>query len=251
MYDVEVMKNNYTSSSTISLISSTPTTSFLNAPLAHTAPPPNLPLVSILEVARLMFPFASLDEDLALDVLRRAEESVNSCFTIHDAVKWADGFKYPSDVSVRDSLDLERLGGDLEALVRLRQSQIPHVRISKQRLIDLWDHSDPDFKLLLTIAGVGVPVLTDPDFVPNPEPPRRFSPTYTIAQDAVNKLNYEQFTAGLAVILPVTQVVGTCAPTVPLHFSRFGHALKSGKAKGRVTSNYTYGKQAPFTLEHR
>ena len=196
-------------------------------------------MVGIIEVARLLFPYATLDEGLALDVLRRAEESVQSQFTIHDAVIWAEGFKYPPDVGAKDALDLDKLGGDLEALVRLRQSQIPHVRINKQRLLELWDPTDPDFDLLLKIADEGVPVLTNSDFVPNPEPPLRFSPTYTIAQDAVNKLNYEQYTAGLAVILPVSKLK-TCH--TPLHFSRFGHALKSGKAKGRVTCNYTYGK---------
>ncbi len=221
-----------------SLTLSTPTTSFLNT-YNNLDATPETPLLRIFDVARRLFPYVSLDEDLALDVLRRADESVNSQFTIQSAVEWADGFVYPPDVGERDAFDLDLLGGDLTALVRLRQSQIPHVRINKQRLIDLWDHSDPDFDLLSSFAEDGVPVLTSPNFVPNPEPPSRFSPTYTIAHGAVNKMNFESFTNGLALIFPASSLGSGCAP---LHYSRFGHALKSGKAKGRTTCNYTYGK---------
>ena len=233
--DVNDMCNiNYNSSLTLS----TPTTSFLNTH-SNLDATPETPLVRIFDVARRLFPYVSLDEALAQDVLRRAEESVNSQFTIQSAVEWADGFVFPSDVGMRDALDLDLLGDDLSALVRLRQSQIPHVRISKQRLVDLWDHSDPDFALLCSFAEEGVPVLTSPDFVPNPEPPSRFSPTYTIAHEAVNKMNFESFTGGLALILPASSLRSSRAK---LHYSRLGHALKSGKAKGRPTSNYTYGK---------
>ena len=106
---------NYGSSITLS----TPTTSFPNAHITlYNAS--GFPLGRIFEVARRLFPYASLDEALAMDVLRRAEESVNSQYTIQDAVEWADGFAFPPDVSLRDALDLERLGGDLAALVLLQ-----------------------------------------------------------------------------------------------------------------------------------
>ena len=200
---------------------------------------PESPLARIFDIARRLFPYAILDENLAIDILRRAEDSVNSKHTIESAIEWADGFEFPIGVGQQDALDLEVLGGDLAALVRLRQSQIPHVRISKQRLVDLWDRSDPDFELLCSFAEDGVPVLTDPNFVPNPEPPARFSPTYTKAYEAVNKLNYESFTGGLALILPASSLR---SGSTSLHYSRFGHALKTGKAKGRATCNYTFGK---------
>ena len=102
----DVINVNYSSSLTLS----TPTTSFINTNNTWGTAPDH-PYVRIFDVARRLFPYVTLDEGRARDVLRMAEDSVNSQFTILNAVEWAGGFVYPSDVGVRDSVDLERLGG--------------------------------------------------------------------------------------------------------------------------------------------
>ena len=160
-------------------------------------------------------------------------------FSIDDAVQWADHFTFPADVFLRDSRCLVDCNNDLSAFIRLRQSQVPHTRLSSIRLRDAWDPSDPDLDLLLEMADQGVEVLLDKTtFECNPVPPR-FSPTYTLAHLAVNKMLYELYVDGLAVILPTQSLRFACPPGT-LHFSRLGHVGKKGKAHGRVTCNYSY-----------
>ena len=58
-----------------------------------------------------------------------------------------------------------------------------------------------DGALLREIAEVGVAVTTGPLFVPNRVPPS-FSPAYSIASSAVNKLLYESYLSGMGLLLP-------------------------------------------------
>jgi len=170
-----------------------------------------------------------------------AAESVHGQYSIEDAVIWAEGFEFPPGVYTQDYEEFLSLGGDLPELIRRKQSRNKFARLSVERLTALWDLSDPDIDLLYEFARDGVHVMTGHRFVPRRETPKSFSPKYSIAYTAVNKLIYDSHKANLALILP-TDCITRLPPEVPVHQSRLGHTLKKGKPQGRVTCNYSYGE---------
>ena len=187
-----------------------------------------------------------IDRDSLSTILEKAYLSVQGQYSIEDAVSWADGFVMPPEVHNNDFRELAMLGFDLPELIRRKQSRNKHSRLSIERLNRLWDHNDPDFELLCEFAREGVPVMTSHDFVPCRESPPAFSPKYSIAFPAVNKLIYDSYKADQAVILP-SNCIAMLPPEIPIHQSRLGHTLKKGKPQGRVTCNYSFG-EPPFRL---
>ena len=198
-------------------------------------------LAHILHVSHRLFPHVDIDITLAHHILVTAAESVHGQYSIEDAVVWADVFVFPPEVYTNDYEELLSLGGDLPELIRRKQSRNKYPRLSEERLTALWELSDPDIDLLYEFARDGVHVMTGHRFVPRREMPKSFSPTYSIAYPAVNKLIYDSYKANLAVILP-SDCITRLPPEVPVHQSRLAHTLKKGKPQGRVTSNYSYGE---------
>ena len=198
-------------------------------------------LAQLIHVADKLFPLFSINISYAHQILETAYNSVQAQYSIEDAVAWAGGFVMPPEVHDMDFKELVELGYDLPELIRRKQARNKHSRLSLARLHDLWDSTDPDFDTLCEFARDGVHVMTDSGFVPRREDPKGFSPKYSVAYPAVNKLIYDSHKADLAVILP-----SSCIPRLPaelpIHKSRLGHTLKKGKPQGRVTCNYSYGK---------
>ena len=129
-------------------------------------------------------------------------------------------------------------GGDFELLVRRRQSNCLHTRLSLDSIRLSGGDTSPLGPLLREFAVEGVDVMVGPDFFCNRTPPP-FSPAYRKAHTAVDKLLYDSYLAGHGIILP-TSSLEKIVPPGALHFSRLGLTLKKGKKSGRVTSNYTY-----------
>ena len=201
----------------------------------------DITLAQINAVATTIFPYiVGLDRDRILSILEKAYHSVQGQYTIQDAVSWAEGFVMPPEVHSTDFRELAMLGFDLPELIRRKQARNKHSRLSIERLERLWDHSDPDYDLLCEFAREGVHVMTSHNFVPRRAKPSEFSPKYSIAYPAVNKLIYDSYVADLAVILP-SNCIARLPANIPIHQSRLGHTLKKGKPQGRVTCNYSYG----------
>jgi len=199
-------------------------------------------LAQINDVATTIFPhIRGLNRWLTFHILEKAYQSVIGQYTIQDAVDWADGFVMPPEVHNNDFRELALLRFDLPELIRRKQARNKHSRLSLERLHRLWDPHDPDFHFLCEFAKEGVHVMTSHDFVPSRVRPPAFSPKYSIAFPAVNKLIYDSYNADLAVILP-SDCIATLPDSIPVHHSRLGHTLKKGKPEGRVTSNYSYGE---------
>ena len=214
-----------------SLVISYPLVDFKSITLAH-----------ITDVATRIFPhLREINRTYALHILGKAYESVQGQYTVEDAVAWAGDFVLPPEVRETDFMELFSLKFDLPELIRRKQARHKHTRLSLERLHRLWDKSDPDFGFLCEFAKDGVHVMTSHDFVPRRERPPMFSSKYSTAFPAVNKLIYDSYLAGLAVILPSICIV-RIPPEIPIHQSRLGHTLKKGKPQWRVTSNYSYGE---------
>ena len=134
-------------------------------------------LKHILHVSHKLFPLVHIDRQRANHILVTAHEAVRTEYSIHDAVRWADGFVMPPEVHTTDLQELMALGYDLPELIRSKQTRNVHSRLSLDRLIDLWDSTDPDFDTLCEFARDGVHVMTSPSFVPTREDPKDSLPS--------------------------------------------------------------------------
>ena len=76
---------------------------------------------------------------------------------------------YPSIIAVRDTVALKSVGYDLSALVKQRQSEIMHDRLSLSRM-DHLAFEDND-TLLLREMVAGMEIVVDSTIVPNGKPP--------------------------------------------------------------------------------
>ena len=195
----------------------------------------------IFAYASEMFPCMPMEVAEDRDILTVARDSLLGDYTLRDAVIWGNKFRFPPEQIDQDSLKFKQMGYNLPEFVRWKQSQIPHTRMSVDRLMSRWDRTDPDFDLLVEIARDGVKVMTDSDFIPNRLAPSRFSPNYDYAHTAINKALYDSYLSNLSIILTSADLARVPSE-VPIHHSRLGLTLKKGKPQGRVTCNYTYGK---------
>ena len=179
-----------------------------------------------IDVSHKLFPHISIDVNKAINDLHLAFESVKAQYSIQDAVTWAKDFQFP-EYEKFDTWRLQhRFNYDLVKLIKWKHTRHEHSRVNEERLIRLWDPSDPDYRLLLEIARDGVKVMTAKEFTPKYTGHPEFSPNYILAYNAVNKSLYDSFNKDLGVIVHI----GTL-PLVDLtiHFSRLGLTLKKGK----------------------
>lgn len=173
-----------------------------------------------------LVPLTEVAEDQIISLLRSAWEASEAVFSEQDALVWADGYRFPSDIAVRDTLALKAVGYDLSALVKQRQCEMRHDRLSLSRIDHLgFENKDT---LLLREMVVGMEIVVDATFVPNGKPPpmRR---KYLRLAPAVNKILFDLHQEGHVLIVP-TEV----ANTIPgIHYSSTHWAPKAGKPQGR------------------
>ena len=196
-------------------------------------------LQQFITVSHKLFPHISIDVKKAINVLHLAFESVKAQYSIQDAVTWAKDFQFPQYEKFDTWRLQHRFKYDLVKLIKWKQTRHEHSRMNEERLIRLWDSSDPDYRLLLEIARDGVKVMTAKEFTPKLTGHTDFSPNYILACNAVNKSLYDSFNKDLGVIVHIDTL---SLVDLLIHFSRLGLTLKKGKPQGRITCNYSYGK---------
>ena len=173
-------------------------------------------------------------------LMQEAYKSVDRAFGIEEANGWANGFTFPSAVVWEDALELYNCEWKLSRVAAKKNSILIEDRFSVERLNELWDREDPDFHLLLELA-VGVPVWRDVNFQPSLTPPP-LSRAYQNVSAVINKLCYEQWERGQAIILPISILTDVrCTENAQISFSgKYGWTPKHGSREGRPTNNYSY-----------
>ena len=144
-----------------------------------------------------------------------------------EALRWANGFRFPQDVCVRDMSLLHSLDGNLSSLARYSHELMKGSRLSQERVHRWVPRSDPDFDRLLRLCE-GVRILVPEDFVPNGTPPPLRN-KYMRMAPAVNKMFYEAHQEGLVYLLPTDYVLRLDG----IHWSSAHWTTKVGKQKGR------------------
>ena len=185
-------------------------------------------------------------------IMCEAYKSVDLEFGVEEANVWADGFEFPSSVVWSDALELYNCDWDLSLVATKKNSILINDRFSAERLNALWNREDPDFQLLLELAE-GVPVWRATDFVPAANPPP-LSHAYKNVSAVINKLCYEQWERGQAIILPRSVLTDVrCTEKAQISFSgKYGWVPKHGSREGRPTNNYSYdnGKHGLINSEY-
>ena len=173
-------------------------------------------------------------------IMSEAYKSVDLEFGVEEANEWANGFQFPDSVVWSDALELYNCDWDLSLVATKKNSILINDRFSAERLNALWNRDDPDFQLLLELAE-GVPVWRSNDFLPARNPPP-LSRAYKNVSAVINKLCYEQWERGQAIILPLSVLTDArCTQQAQISFSgKYGWVPKHGSQEGRPTSNYSY-----------
>jgi len=160
---------------------------------------------------------------------------------IEAAVAFGNNFKYPQRCHSKDARDLALFQGDLEGLIKSRQSLMSPNRLNTSNVdgLDVLLPGDPDCALLRDLVD-GIPVVLDPNFIPDPDPPPP-SPIYVQAACAVDLSWFELYEKGFVLLIP-TRVLKFwhVQRGFKLSYSRAGWAKKRGKPQGRPTTNLSY-----------
>ena len=191
-------------------------------------------------LARGLMPTDWVSDKEISDILSMAYQSVDLEFGYDEANDWANGFSFPAEVFYEDTIKLAEFNGNLQKLAEWKNSLLIGDRFSEERLELLWDVTDPDYDHLLQLSR-GVPVWLDKDFVPTITAPP-LSTAYRKVHSVINKLCFEHWKSGQAIILPLDVLLDPkCAIHTRISLSgKYGWVPKSGAREGRPTNNYSY-----------
>ena len=191
----------------------------------------------MLRGAEMYFPLINLDnrhmdlQRLVVEAFEAADKNLN----IQSAVAWGEGFRFPPEVHIRDTAELEAMDYDLTGLIRRRQALLLPNRLKKENLMGR-DSENPDVILLHDLVeGIRVPV--DPDFIED-RTPVPMDKNYKVAHSAIDKSWYKLYLAGFALLI-VTVAMSHVARTVKLNYSPAGWHEKHGAPGGRCAIDYS------------
>ena len=146
-------------------------------------------------------------------LVRKAQDAQHRLLTEEQAIREAEGFRFPSDITDKDLAIFKSLKWDFTALARHRISELNGDRISEDSIRRNIDPADPDYARLVSIAS-GVRVDTADTFVPNRIPPP-LRQKYIILQSPINKSMKKNHDAKKTILLPLSVL-----PRIPdPHFS--------------------------------
>jgi hypothetical protein len=180
--------------------------------------------------AEACFPVGSQTSEADLrELLKEAAESDRDNYGPEDAVAWAGGYTFPPDFVANDVWCLEVAGGDFEAMVRQRLSELAPGRLNADRVSRL-RHDNPEIALLSELVE-GMRVHLPEGFATNGMMPRTHRrPIYETVATPVNKMLGAVIDQRLAFLLPLE----TAQRHIPnLHLCKAHWTVKKGKPSGR------------------
>lgn len=142
-------------------------------------------------------------------------------------------------------LNRARVLASTEGIVRLIKSWDP--RILRLPTLPVAANFQQDIEAAIAMGEEGIPIFTDPDFVPSTRS-GRCPGKYSAALVAVNAHIHSNVSAGLARVVPF-HALSAMSPSPP-HLQNFGFVTQLSKRKGRLTSNCS-GVAAPAERTQR
>jgi hypothetical protein len=152
-----------------------------------------------------------LGEAVSISTVETLIEEARSKFGVkknqEDAMDWANGFQFPSDAGLRDKENVERKGGDIVQYIQEIHTTTKENRLNLARIEKLVPKSDPDYSALSRLVE-GVPIFTNKGFTPNrgfvKDIPIRMRAKYLSMAPVINKIVYQLYEEGQALILPTS-----------------------------------------------
>lgn len=178
----------------------------------------------------LCFPAAKRHSEAGMsELIKEAEDEARDDNDESSAVAWAEGYEFPDQYVDSDVKLLRASALDFEVMVRRRQSQLAHDRLSVERVSRLRP-DNPEINLMIDLAG-GMRVHLPDDFKPNGDSPRTpLRDNYVAVSTAVNKMLAGLIEQKLAFLLPL----GMAQEHVKnLHLCKAHWTTKKGKPSGR------------------
>jgi len=173
-------------------------------------------------------------EDLLKEVVATGEEP----WGVQQAVEWAAGYKFPSDIADRDTQRLEKAGWNLEEMVKSLHDERSSRRLNPVRVEKELSKSDLDYEKLMDLATGGLRILTGEGFAPNNDP-GELRNKYVQAHPAVNKMMSDLWANENILILKTEDVLEHQHEWGGANWSQTHWTTKQGKAKGRPIGDCT------------
>lgn len=200
----------------------------------------------VLQLASTLFPEEdhTSNSTSILSLVKEAYVRAANVFTSKDAAIWGGNFKMPQSAVDRDVKLLKAAGGDLDVMVRRRKKELESDRLSISRVQMHININNPERDKLILLAGDGMPVMPDPNFVPNScGPLPKLRKLYSEVAPAVNKMIFDNFYAkGLAFVFP-KKVVMDWIPK--FHSNPLSWTDNEGKVQGRNLGDCADGGSEP------
>jgi hypothetical protein len=150
--------------------------------------------------AELCFPAGEPSSETELkELIQEAEDDALDDNDEAAAVAWAGGYEFPDHYLSSDVRLLKASALDFEVMVRRRQRQLAHDRLSLERVSRLRP-DNPEMDLMRDLAG-GMRVHLPEEFTPNGSLPRTLLRDNYVA--AVNKILAALIEQKLAFLLPL------------------------------------------------
>jgi hypothetical protein len=188
----------------------------------------------INDTLKMWLPETNLLTREVSELLHKCVVAMDNNYGIAEAVKWADGFTFPTNVTQSDWLTLQECGYDLQKLVQIRQGTRLCHRFNRKRVVG-WSDLDPNKPYLLKLVD-GIEIFTTPGFTPNRQPPP-LRKKYKLVAQAVNKMMFELYKKGAVLLLPTDKLVKEISD---IHYSMTNWAPKKGKEQGRPISDSSF-----------
>jgi hypothetical protein len=150
-----------------------------------------------------------------------------------DALKWAEGFTFPSDLHTQVTEDFRISGYNIKNMAASKHFITYNDRINPIRVKNTINTSDPDYNRLLVLSE-GVELITSPSFIPTKIAPKLRNKYLRLAP-AINKLVMKAYNKGLVLIVP-TDLLRHHTPN--LHLGNATHWAKNkNKPEGRLIAD--------------
>jgi hypothetical protein len=203
-------------------------------------------LSSAIQLTSALYPEEGNSKNFAamIAIVKEADVQMRNVFTAKDAAAWGGTFKIPAS-HVQNSVSLlKSAGGSLDSMVNRQKKLLESDRLSVKRVEMHINARNPEREKLLLLAGIGMPVMPDPKFIPNSTGNLpKLRRLYLEVAPAVNKMVYENFVEkGLAFVFP-KQIFFDWVPES--HINPFSWADNAGKIQGRNIADCSDGGREP------
>ena len=189
----------------------------------------------VMDLMNACFPLNKFEFNLILSLVEEAYKLTDEDYGVSEAVDWAEGFEFPSDIAVRDQLRLSAHNHDLQKMVKALHNLPSEHRLTLARVKNSVPETDPDHDRLCSLAQ-GIIVQVDQHFIPN-RSPRPLRKLYNRVAPAVNKMMFDLWKSDEIFILPTEEV--RLLPGI--HFSPMHWTTKHGKRQGRPLTDCSDG----------